>query len=164
MAIFIDLDGVMVNNEPMIRTQYEGFLKKYDVPVDWTLFSVEDWANAPKSEWADDLIKFLKCFNTQLCFLSESISPEASMGKHLWIKKHYPDIDFELCSTKRFNSGFLIDDKEGQEFSGIHILYPAFHNKRKGMTKDNFFRALSQAISPYISRSTKTNGHWIPNV
>lgn len=164
MAIFVDLDGVLVDNVPMIRTQYTGYLNKYDVPVDWTLFTADDWANAPKSKFADDLMAFVLGYNIDVCILSEAVSHAAFEGKSRWMVKNFPGIDYAFCSgSKKHFTGFLIDDKPDQEFGGVRVLAPAFHNERKDATMKQFRSFITKEVSRYVTRSSKGSGqHCIP--
>lgn len=100
----------------------------------------EFWRDLPLLPWAHDLVEELTArFDAPPVLLTQTIaSPECMAGKHDWIERHFPELDFWVGRAKHHIAApgaWLIDDAEAnvdawRARGGEAVLFPARWNHR----------------------------------
>lgn len=106
----------------------------------------EFWRDLPVLPWAHELVAEVEQrFGAAPVLLTQTIaSPECMAGKHEWIERHFPKLDFWVGRAKHHIAApgaWLIDDAESNVESwrahgGEAVLFPARWNHRYRFESD----------------------------
>lgn len=160
-AFFLDLDGVICDllggieimmDIKLDRTEGSiNFMKALGISKEefWGNMSVQDWADFPKTEDADEILGLVEKYRpTILSANTEFGTANCIAGKLEWLKKNVPDYykeDRWFFGKKKYKiahpKAILIDDYEyntdkWEEAGGISILVPRPWNKLSSISND----------------------------
>lgn len=122
----------------------------------WEPMGYDFWANLPKTEEHDEVLKIVEeAFGERVVIAtSPAATPGCTEGKIAWIKKHLPKYNhrFVVGASKHLMAGYgkvLIDDYEVNaqrflEHGGSTILFPRLYNSRGHLTVDGHFRDMDK--------------------
>jgi len=123
--LFLDMDGVIADLGSRANRITIEECKGYDDPLFWECL--------PKLPWADALARL--CVNYfQVYILTTPCGPASIIGKHNWMKRHYPALSTRMIYTAHKHLlaaplRILVDDDPGhcarfRESRGIAVEVP----------------------------------------
>lgn len=119
------------------------------------------WSDLEKYEWADDLVSSCQEITGRKPIFLTKVKrdiPSCGSGKMIWLERHYPDLDYMICTEKSPASGsnydFLIDDYDRNRESwerrgGSFLLFDQPWNEGGRTIKD--IKASLRYYSRYIT-------------
>lgn len=174
---YIDMDGVLVDfvegvckaknveNPYATSTFREYGIEKVLGKDMWEGLEEDFWANLPKSQIADDIVKVcIDFFGKDHCYIATSptLNIGCASGKKAWIKKYYPDFYEKVIIIKekyllaRPNT-LLVDDSDAK-VSDFRLAggYAYLVNRPWNSTKTSFSKEIEiERLTQFIWGITK---------